>query len=321
MPMLRIMLFAVALALVATDVTAQAWPAKPVRLVVAGAAGSAPDIIARLIADRLTQAWGQQVIVDNRPGAAGNLGTAAAARAAPDGYTFLFGQAAPLAMNQHTFKSLDFDPERDFVPVVGLGISPMMIAVNNDLPFKTVAELIAAAKAQPGKINFGTSSSRNIPHLTGELLNGMAGIKLVHVPYKSNAQAAAETASGLTQIYIDGIPPMAAHMKSGRLRVIAVSAAQRLPNFSDIPAVSETVPDFAFVGWFAIVAPTGMPAEVVAKVNGDINALVKAPDIASRLLAFGLYDPGGTPEDLARFLRAERTNYAQAVKAAGIQPE
>ncbi len=309
------------LSLVAPLDLAQAWPSKPVKFFVAGAAGSAPDIIARLVGDGLTKIWGQQVIVDNRPGAAGNTGTAAAAKAPGDGYNFLFGQAAPLALNQHTFKSLDFDVEKDFVPVVGLGVSPMMIAVNNDLPAKNLQELIELAKAQPGKLNFGTSSQRNIPHLTGELLNSMAGIRLSHVPYKSNAQAAAEATSGLTQIYIDGVPAIIGHMKAGRLRVIAVSSAKRLPNFPEIPAVSEAVPGFEFNGWFAILAPAGTPAEVVRKVNADVNTVVKQPDMAARLLGFGMYEPGGTPEQLAAFLRTERENYANAVKAARLEKE
>jgi len=318
---MRKLLFLIAASFFTTLAAAEEWPSKPVKFYVAGAAGSAPDIIARLIGDGLSKIWGQQVIVDNRPGAAGNLGTAAAAKAPADGYNILFGQAAPLALNQYTFQSLPFDPEKDFVPVVAVGLSPMMIAVNKDLPAKTVGELIALAKAQPGKINFGTSSQRNIPHLTGELLAGQAGIKLVHVPYKSNAQAAAETTTGLTQVYIDGIPPMRAHMKADRVRVIAVSAAKRLSNFPDIPAVAETLPGFEFNGWFAILAPTGTPPEVVARLNKDANTVLRAPAMVERLLGFGIYDPGGTPEELARFIRSERANYAKAVKAAGIRAE
>lgn len=314
-------LFTMAGILLAATAGAQPWPQKPVKFFVAGATGSAPDIVARQVGERLTQIWGQQVIVDNRPGAAGNVGTAAAAKAPADGYNLLFGQAAPLAMNQHTFKSLPFDPEKDFVPVVGIGVSPMMIAVTNDLPAKSISELIALAKAQPGKINFGTSSQRNVPHLTGEMLNFMAGIKLVHVPYKSNAQAAAEAMSGLVQIYIDGVPPMSAHLKSSRLRIIATSSARRLPNFPDIPAVAETLPGFEFNGWFAIMAPVGTPAEIVAKVNQDTNQVLRLPEISTRLLGLGMYEPGGTPEQLAVFLKVERENYARVVKSAGIEKE
>jgi tripartite-type tricarboxylate transporter receptor subunit TctC len=310
-----------ALLFIALSAHAQPWPAKPVKLIVPGPAGSAPDIVARLLGERLTPIWGQQLVVDNRVGAAGNIGTAAAATAPADGYNLLFGLSAALAINQHTFKSLPFSPETDFTPIVSLGISPMMIAVHNDLPVKSLGELLALARAQPGKVNFGTSSSKNVAHLTGEMLASMAGVKLVHVPYRTNAQAAAETTSGLTQIYVDGIPPMLAHLKAGRLRVIAVSSQKRLPNFPEIAAVAESVPGFSFNGWFCLMAPTGTSNEIVARVNQDVNQVLKMPDIAARLLGFGIYDPGGTPEELAQFIRAERQNFARAVKTAGIEPE
>jgi tripartite-type tricarboxylate transporter receptor subunit TctC len=309
------------LAVAATVANAQAWPSRPVRFFVAGAAASAPDLIARLLGESLTGIWGQQVIVDNRPGAAGNLGTAAAAKAPADGYNFLFGQAAPLAMNQYTFKTLPFDVEKDLVPVINAGLSPLMIAVNNDLPVRNLAELIALAKAQPGTINFGTSSSRNILHLAGAMLANTAGIKLVHVPYKSNSQAAAETASGLTQIYIDGVPAMFPHIQSNRLRILAVTSARRLPEFPDIPTVAETLPGFNFKGWFAIMAPAGTPPDVIARINRDANTVLQSPAMVARLAGLGIYDAGGTPEQLASFLRSERDAYARAVKAAAIEPE
>jgi tripartite-type tricarboxylate transporter receptor subunit TctC len=313
--------FALVVLFLSATAMAQPWPSKPVKFFVAGATGSAPDIIARLIGERLTQIWGQQVVIDNRPGAAGNVGTAAAAKAPVDGYSLLFGQAAPLAMNQHTFKSLPFDPEKDFAPIVSLGISPMMVAVNTDLPVKTIADLLALAKAQPGKVNFGTSSQRNIPHFTGEMLNIIGGVKMTHVPYKANTQASAEAISGLVQVYIDGVPPMTAHLKSGRLRVIATSAPRRLPNYPDIPAVAETLPGFELSGWFALLAPTGTPAEVIAKVNQDANQVLKQPDLAARFEGMGMYEPGGPPERLAAFLRAERENYGRIVKATGLEKE
>lgn len=317
--MIRILLLA--LSLVAAGASAQTWPAKPVHFVVAGAAGSAPDIIARLIADRLTPMWGQQIVVENRVGNAGNLGTAAAAKAAPDGYTILFGQAAPLALSPVVFKQLDFDPEKDFAPIVRVGLSPMMISAGKDFAPKTIPELVAAAKAAPGKINYGTSSQRNIPHLTGVLLANQAGVQLTHVPYSSNSLAATEASTGLTQLYIDGIPPMTGHIKAGRLRPIAVTSAKRLPNFPDVPTVAETLPGFEFNGWFAILAPAGTPADILARINRDVNTVLRSPDMGERLLGFGIYEPGGTPEELAAFMRSERENYRNAVRAGGIQPE
>ena len=309
------------IALFASSAYAQTWPSKPVKFFVAGAPGSAPDIIARLVGERLTRIWGEQVIVDNRVGAAGNIGTQAAARAPADGHNFLFGQAAPLALNQHTFKSMPFDVERDFVPVVSMGLSPMMVAVNPALPAKTLPELIALAKADPGKVSFATSGAKNIPHLTGELINQRAGVKMFHIPYKIGSQGSADTVSGQVQVYIDGVPPVSVHMKGERLRVLAVSSARRLPNFPDIPAVAETLPGYSFGGWFAIMAPAGTSPEVLARVNRDVNTVIRQPDIAERLLQFGIYEPGGTPEQLAQFIKSERENYGNAVRAAGILPE
>lgn len=318
--MIRILLLALA-CLWSAGAAAQGWPGKPVHFIVAGAAGSAPDIIARLIGDRLSQMWGQQVVVENRVGSAGNIGTAAAAKAPPDGYTILFGQAAPLALSPFVFKQLDFDPDKDFVPIVRVGLSPMMISAGKDFAPKTVPELVAAAKAAPGKINYGTSSQRNIPHLTGVLLANNASVQLTHVPYSSNTLAATEASTGLTQLYIDGIPPMTGHIKAGRLRPIAVTSSKRLSNFPDIPTVAETLPGFEFNGWFAILAPAGTPPEILARINKDVNVVLRSPDMTERLLGFGIYEPGGTPEELAAFMRSERENYRKAVQAGGIQPE
>jgi tripartite-type tricarboxylate transporter receptor subunit TctC len=314
-------LAALGVTLLCAGAQAQSWPNRPVRFIVAAAPGAAPDIIARLIGERLTAAIGQQVIVDNRPGASGNIGTSAGARAPADGHNFLFAQAFPIVGNQFLFKSLPYDPERDFVPIVGLGVSPMMVAVNPDVKAATLGELIALARAQPGKIALATSGSKNIPHLTGELIAATAGVELYHVPYKTSPQASADTIGGQTQIYIDGIPPMTAHLKSGRLRILAVSAPQRLANFPHIPAVAETLPGFSMVGWFALLGPAGTSPEVVKRLNAEINQIVKTPDIAERMTGFGMYEPGGTPEALATFIANERAAWQKAIKAARIEAE
>lgn len=312
---------AVFAAVFCTGAYGQTWPARPVTVFIPGPAGSAPDIVARLLAEKLVPMWGQQIVVDDRPGAAGNIGTAAGAAAPADGHNLLFGMSAALAINQFTFKSLPFNPEKDFAPIVLLGTSSMLIAVNNDLPVKSIADLIAMAKAQPGKINFATSSSRNVAHLTGEILAQMAGIKLTHVPYRTNALAASETIAGLSQVYIDGVPPMVGHMKSGRLRVLGVSSAKRLAGFPDIPTIAETVPGFDFSGWFGLVAPAGTSPQVIARVAQDVNTVLKLPEVSARLAGLGIYDGGGTPEEFGRYIRAQREGFGRAVKAAGIQPE
>lgn len=313
----------IALALApAADVNAQAaWPNRPVRFYVAAAPGAAPDIIARLIADRLSAAVGQQVLIDNRPGGSGNIGTFAGAKAAPDGYNILFAQAAPIVMNQFLFKSLSYDPEKDLVPIVSLGISPMMIAVNPDLPVNTLPELVELARKEPGKFAFATPGSKNIPHLTGVLFAQRAGIDLFHVQYKTSPQASTDTIAGRTQIYIDGIPPMTAHLKSGRLRILAVSSPERLHNFGGLPTVADLLSGFSMVGWFALMAPAGTPDEVVRRLTAEVNTIVKIPEIATRLTAFGMYNSGGTTEALAQFLRSERVKWAETLKAARIEPE
>ena len=304
-----------------TPANAETWPTRPVHMVVAGAPGSAPDIIARIIGDKLGGIWGQQIVIENKPGAAGNLGTEAAAHAAADGYTLLFGQAAPLSMNRWVFKTLPFDVERDFVPVVNIGLSPMMIAANTKLPVKTIGELIALCKAQPGKLTFGTSSSRNIPHLTGELLKRASGCNMTHVPYRANVQAIQDVVSGETQLMIDGIPVLLPQVKAGRLNALAVSSAKRLPGLEAIPTVAETLPGFVSDGWFAMLAPTGTPRDVISRVNRDTNHVLKIQAVTDRMRALGVYAEGGTPEDLARFMKADSAQWGRIVHDAGIQPE
>lgn len=313
----------VALALLgaAAIAQAQAWPNKPVKWFLAASAGSAPDIVARLIADRLVQAWGQQIIIDNRPGAGGNAGTAAGAKAEPDGYNLLFAQAAPIVSSQFLFKQMPFDPAKELVPIVSLGVSPMMLAVNPALKANTLAELVALVKSEPGKLNYATPASRNIPHMTGVMFASMTGMQWQNVAYKTTPQAAGDTMAGITQAYINGVPPIAPMIQSGRLRVLGVSSLKRLPNFPDIPAMSEVAPGFVMVGWFGLMAPTGTSAEVLAKVNRDTNTVLKIPAVAERMLQLGMYEPGGTAEEFGRFITEERARWAAAVKAANIEPE
>jgi tripartite-type tricarboxylate transporter receptor subunit TctC len=305
----------------AGTVHAQAFPSKPVRWVVPAAAGSAPDIIARLLSERVTGLWGQQVVVDNRPGAAGNIAAQAVARAPADGYTYLFGQASTLAINPYTFKATGFDADRELIGVINIGVSPFMLGVTPSVPAQTVAEFVKLAKADPGRFSFATSASRNLSHITGEMLKGSTGIDMVHVPYKGSAQAAQDTVAGQTQLYIDSIPAMAAHIQSGRLRVIGVSAPRRVAGYENIPTIAETIPGFEAVGWFAIVAPAGTPADIVARVNRDVNTVLAIPEIAARMRQFGMFDGGGSPADLDRFMKAERAKWGRVIREARIEPE
>ena len=293
-------LYGVAIAAVgvSAQVRAEMWPNRPVHMMVAGAPGSAPDITARIIGHKLSDAWGQQIIVENKPGAAGNLGTATAAAATPDGYTLLFGQAAPLAVNRWIFKTLAFDVDRDFTPVINIGLSPMMIAANRDLPVKTIGDLIALCKSQPGKLSFSTSSSRNIPHLTGELLKRASGCEMAHIPYVTNTQAIADVATGRTQLMIDGLPVLLPHTEDGRLNALAVSSAKRLPGLEAVPTIAKSLPGFVVNGWFAILAPAGTSSDVINRVNQDSNRVLQDQDVTDRLRGLGVYAEGGSPRIL-----------------------
>ena len=297
------------------------WPTRSVRLIVSQAAGGAPDIVARLVSERLSRNWNQQVIVDNRPGSGNVIGAQVAARAPADGYTLFFATAAALVTNPYTFKSPGFDADRDFAAVISIGVSPFMIGVNPELKINTVAQLVALAKAQPGKLSFATSASRNLSHITGEMLKSVTGIDMLHVPYKGSPQAAQDTIAGQTQLFIDSIPTMSAFIKSGRLKVVGVSSARRMPGFEDVPAIAETIPGFEAVGWFAIVAPANTPADIIARMNKEMNSILAIPDDAQRMRQFGMFEYGGSAAELDRFMRSERSKWARVMREAKIEPE
>lgn len=299
------------------------WPTRYVRMIVPASAGSAPDVICRLIADRLSQRWGQQVVIENQPGAGGNTGVASATRAAPDGYTLLFSQAAPLALNQHLFKKMPFDVQRDFDPIALVGISPMIITAAPKLGIKTLADLIARAKADPGKLSFATSGAKNVPHLTGELLKSLAGIQMTQIPYRTSPQAVADAMTGVVDLMIDGIPLLQPQVQAGSLTPLAVSTVKRLPGLENVPAASETLPGFDVSGWLALLAPKGVAPEIVARVNSDTIAILRQDDIIARLRDVGVYpDPDNrSPAQLGAFMQSESELFGKIVKSAGIESE
>lgn len=315
---------ACALCLIGTA-QAQYWPDKPVKLVVSSAAGSAPDIIARLIGEQLAQKWGKGVVVDNRPGAGGNLGAQATARSAPDGYTLWFAHATPVVMNQYLFKNPGFDAAKDFTPIVRVGINPMMIAVNPTVPAKDLKELIALSKAKGGKMSFATSGAKNIPHLVGESLNQLTNANMLNIPYKGSQQAAQDVAGGLAEVYIDALPPMIPWIGTpgtpGRLRPLAVFTNNRLPGFEQIPTAKESGTDLTLQGWMGVIAPAGTPAAVVEKVAQDVNAIVKNPDIVSRLKLLGTYELGSSTSDFDTFIKDERRKWERVVREARIEAD
>lgn len=301
---------------------AQAWPDKPVRIVVSTAPGSAPDIIARLIGEQLGAMWGKGVVVDNRPGAGGNIGAQTAARSAPDGYTLWFAHATPVVMNQFLFKAPGFDSEKDFDPIVRVGVNPMMIAVNPTVPVKDLKELVAYAKARPGKVSFATSGSKNIPHLVGETLNQVAQTDLLNIPYKGSQQAATDTIAGRTEVYIDAVPPMAPLIGAdARLRPVAVTTVNRIPGHEGVPTAKEQGVDLVMQGWLAFMAPAGTPAAIVERVARDTNTVLARPEIVAKLRTLGTFELGGTTAVLDSFIKDERAKWGRVVQAAKIERE
>jgi tripartite-type tricarboxylate transporter receptor subunit TctC len=311
----------IALAALSSLAQAQQWPAKQVRFILPLPPGTAPDIVARLLGDRLTNAWGHQVLVENRPGASSAVGMQAAAKAPADGYTFVFAPAFSYTTVQLTLKNAGYDVNRDFTPVAGVGGTPMLIAANAKFAPNNLSEVIQAAKAQPGKINFANPQLASLPHLTVEMLNQFAGIQFYNVPFAGTIPAITSTISGETSLVVDGITPVLPHVKSGKLKAIAITAPQVLPGLESIPLAKDVVRGLIVMGWFGIAAPKGTPQPIVQRVNSDVNKALAEPALVERLRELGVYPMPGTVEDFAKFLGEEQRRFAKVVKDAKIEPQ
>ena len=313
-------LFLVSLA--GTAAAAETWPTRPVRLILSQASGSSPDITARIVADRLSRAWGQQVIVDNRPGGQNVIGSQLAARSTADGHTLFFATTAAIVMNPFTFKSLPYDPQQDFTPVAMIAISPFVLAVNPGVPAKSLAELIALDRSQPGKLALANEGPRTLGGMMGQMLNLTAGTKLLQVPYVGQPPAVQDTIGGRTQVVLVSSAVITPYLKRGDLRPIAVSAAKRVPGLEQVPALSETLPGFQYVGWYVLLAPAGTPARIVQRVNRDVDRVLAEADVVRRLREMGQVTEGaGTLESVATFIGAERARWSKTVRDVGLQPE
>ncbi len=301
---------------------AQTWPGKPVRVVVSQAPGTPPDIIARLLGERLARGWGQQVVIDNRAGGANIIGAQAAARSPADGYNYFFATTAAVVTNIYAFKTLPYDPVRDFSPVAMIGMSPFLLVANTSVPAKTLQELVALAKSSSGKLAFASDGQRLLSGMMGDALNLGAGMNALHVPYNASAPALQDTIAGRTQFVLMGIPAVMPFVNRGQLRAIAVSSARRLPGMENVPTIGETVPGFEFSGWFALLAPAGTPADMVQRVNRDLDKTLNEPEVSQRLREFGIYSDGaGTPQALAEFMSRERERWGKTMRAIGVEPE
>jgi tripartite-type tricarboxylate transporter receptor subunit TctC len=300
---------------------AQSWPNRPVRVIVSQAAGGTPDIICRLIADRVARALGQQVVVENRPGGGNIVGAQAAANAPSDGYTFFFATAAALVTNPHTFKSLPYQP-RDFVPVSKIARGPFFVLVHPSVPAKTLGELVALEKSEPGKLTFATDGPRNFSGMIAAWLNKLGGTNVLQAPYTAMPQGIQDALANRVQIIILAVPSAAPLLQRGDLRALAVTSAQRAPGYESVPPVAETFPGFDFNGWFAMVAPAGTPADIVRRMNREIGLVLADPEIARRLREIGFYTDGAEPpEAAAKFIRQELESWGRLVREISLQPE
>ena len=299
---------------------APAYPTRPIRLVVPFPPGGATDILARDVAQKLTEAWGQSVVVDNRPGAGGNIGAELVAKAAPDGYTLLMGTVGTHAINASLYAKMPYDHIRDFAPVILVASVPNVLEVNPALPVNSVAELIAYAKANPGKLNFASSGNGTSIHLSGELFKVMAGVQMTHVPYKGSAPAVADLISGQVQLMFDNLPPSLPQIKAGKLRALAVTSSARAPALPDVPTVAEAgLPGFEASSWFGVLAPAGTPPAIVARLNAEIAKWLATPEAKERLSKQGADAAGGSPEDFVKHIAAETAKWSKVVKDSGAK--
>jgi tripartite-type tricarboxylate transporter receptor subunit TctC len=318
-----------AICLIAMGISAFMWigvasaldyPKRTVRFIVGYPAGGATDILARLIGQRLSERLGQQFVIENKPGAGNNIGTETVVNAEPDGYTVLLVNPAN-AINASLYAHLNFDFIRDIAPVAGFARVPNVMVVPPDFPAKTVAEFIAYAKANPGKINMASSGNGTSVHLSGELFKTMTGVEMLHVPYRGAAPAITDLLSGRVQVMFDNMPSSISHIKSGSLRALAVTTATRSPELPDVPTVGETVKGYEASAWFGMGAPKNTPAEIIAKLNNEVNAILDEPEMKARIAELGGVSMAGSPADFGNTIAAETEKWDKAVKFAGARVE
>ncbi|MGZ8202852.1 MAG: Bug family tripartite tricarboxylate transporter substrate binding protein [Burkholderiales bacterium] len=309
------------LALASATLASAAYPERPVRFIVSSGAGGAPDFNARTLAAELSKQMGQQFVVDNRPGAGSTLGTNLMAKAAPDGYTIGYGTIGPIAIQRSLQRNLPYDADKDLKPVVLVTLTPNMLAVTPSLPVSTVKELVEHARANPGKLFFASTGTGASQHLTGEYFKFATGIQIEHVPFKQATPALADLTAGRVHLMFENINSVAPHVKTGRLRGVAVTTPKRVAAFPDLPTVAESVAGFESVSWGGVVVPAGVPNAIVARLNKEVNHALTLPHVRERFAAFGVELRGGPPEVFAAQIKKDAAKWADVIKRAGVKPE
>jgi tripartite-type tricarboxylate transporter receptor subunit TctC len=314
---MKVIFAAIVLAL-ATSASAQQWPVKPVRLIVADAAGGAPDQLARILSAKLAEGFGQQVIVDNRPGAGGVLGADLAAKAPADGYTLLMSTTAIWAILPSLKKDLPYDPVRDFAPISRLATTSNVLVINTSLAAKSVAELVALAKSKPGALNYASAGIGTPAHLAGEMLNLLAGIKMTHIPYKGAAPGLLDVIAGNAHVIITSPISAGAHMNAGRVRALATTGTERNPSLPDLPPIADTVPGYEITQSWGVAAPVATPQPVLRRVNEEIVKAMALTDVRERVLKMGAVPAGDSPQAFEAFMARERRRLAEVITKSGI---
>ncbi len=313
-------LLALGLALSAAGFSfAQSYPGKPVRLIVPYAAGGFSDVLARTLAQKMTEGLGQQVVVENRPGASTIIGADAVAKSASDGYTLFFATGTALNINQHLFSKLPYNPEKDFVPVGKVAVLPYVLLAHPAVPANSFKDLIAYVKANPGKVNFADPGNGTAPHLAVKILEQTAGVSFESIHYKGNAPATVDLLAGQVHLLFDGLAVPEPHIKSGKLKILAVASLKRFPSLPNVPAIAESYPGFDASTWYCVMAPAGTSKDVVNRINTEIQKYTNDPANKERMLAQGAILEGGTPEQLAAYLKSETERWGTVIKKAGIK--
>ena len=323
--MKKVMLFAAAAVsalCVAQSASSQNYPVRPIRILIAQAPGSTTDIVSRILGNKLGESLGQPMVIDARPGAGGTLGTELAARAAPDGYTLFMANNSTHGSNPALYPKLSYDAVKDFAPIIYVAATPYVLSVHPSLPVTTVKQLIALAKAKPGQLNYASAGNGSTHHLSGELLKTMAGIDIVHIPYKGTTPALSALLAGEVSVMFVTVTGVQPHIKSGKVRALAVSTPKRSDMLPDVPTVAEAaLPGFEMLSWFGLLAPAGTPPAVVTRINADTAKVLALPDVKAALLAQGLEVISGTPEQFGNYIKTEIAKITRLAKATGIKAE